>query len=60
MRNIGVSVGDIESDEQTGEEMETPEPEEGMDPMAPETAGPVTSAPGAPAGAAAPAGGLTA
>ena len=60
LRNIGVSVGDIESDEQTGEEMEQPEGEEGMDQMAPEVAGPVTSAPGAPAGGAAPGGGLTA
>jgi len=54
LRNIGVSVGDIESDLETGEELETPpEGEEAM--TAPEVAGPVSSAPGAPvAGAGAP------
>ena len=54
LRNIGVSVGDIETDLETGEELETPpEGEEAM--TAPEVAGPVSSAPGAPvAGAGAP------
>ncbi len=42
LRSIGVSVSDIESDEQTGEEMETP-PEEGAE--GPEVAGPVSAAP---------------
>lgn len=46
LRNIGVSVGDIESDEQTGEEMEEPETPEGEE-IAPEIAGPVQSSPGA-------------
>jgi hypothetical protein len=55
LRSIGVSVGDVEADETTGEEMETP-PEEGAE--GPEVAGPVTTpsatgAPGAAAGAAA-------
>jgi len=56
LRSIGVSVGDIESDEQTGSEMETP-PEEGAE--GPEVAGPVSAAPpgGAPAAPEAPAGG---
>jgi hypothetical protein len=50
LRNIGVSAGDIESDENTAEELENapPEGEEGMTPPGPEVAGPVTSAPGAP------------
>jgi hypothetical protein len=39
LRSIGVSVGDIESDSQTGEDMNTPEPEDGLDGM--EVAGPV-------------------
>ena len=39
LRSIGVSVGDIESDTQTGEDMNTPEPEGGLDGM--EVAGPV-------------------
>jgi hypothetical protein len=39
LRSIGVSVGDIESDAQTGEDMNAPEPEEGLDGM--EVAGPV-------------------
>lgn len=46
LRNIGVSVGDIETDEQTGEEMEEPETPEGEE-MAPDIAGPVQSSPGA-------------
>ena len=41
LRNVGVSVGDIESDEQLGQELENP-PEEGAE--GPEVAGPVTSA----------------
>jgi hypothetical protein len=54
LRNIGVSVGDVEADEQAGEEMSEPEAPEG-DEMAPEVAGPVQSSPGAmpPAGPAA-------
>jgi hypothetical protein len=39
LRSIGVSVGDIESDSQTGEDMNTPEPEDGLDGM--DVAGPV-------------------
>jgi hypothetical protein len=39
LRSIGVSVGDIESDTQTGEDMTAPEPEGGLDGM--EVAGPV-------------------
>jgi hypothetical protein len=39
LRSIGVSVGDIESDTQTGEDMNAPEPEEGLADM--EVAGPV-------------------
>ena len=58
LRNVGVSVGDIESDEQTGEEMNQPEQPEGEE-MAPDVAGPVQSAPGAMPGGAG-AGGLTA
>jgi len=54
LRNIGVSVGDIESDEQAGEEMEAPEAPEGEMPAAPEVAGPVQSAPGAAAPTGAP------
>ena len=52
LRNVGVSVGDIETDEQTGEEMSEPEAPEGEE-MAPEVAGPVQTSPGAmpPAGA---------
>jgi hypothetical protein len=45
LRNVGVSVGGIESDEQTADDLETP-PEEGEE-VAPEVAGPVSSAPGA-------------
>jgi hypothetical protein len=54
LRSIGVNVSDIESDEQTGEEMETP-PEEGAE--GPEVAGPVSASPagGAPAAPEAPA-----
>jgi hypothetical protein len=47
LRSIGVSVSDVETDEKTGEEMETP-PEEGV--PGPEVTGPVTG--GAPGGAA--------
>jgi len=39
LRSIGVSVGDIESDTQTGEDMNAPPPEGGLDGM--EVAGPV-------------------
>jgi hypothetical protein len=39
LRSIGVSVGDIETDTQTGEDMNAPEPEEGLADM--EVAGPV-------------------
>ena len=39
LRSIGVSVGDIESDTQTGEDMNAPELEDGLDGM--EVAGPV-------------------
>lgn len=46
LRNVGVSVGDIETDEQTGEEMNEPEQPEGEE-MAPDVAGPVQSSPGA-------------
>ena len=56
LRNVGVSVGDIESDEQTGEEMNQPEtPEE--TPNETETTGPVQSDPSTlpPAGPSAPA-----
>jgi hypothetical protein len=63
LRNIGVSIGDIESDETTGEELEQGDgemPPEGEMP-ADGIAGPVSSAPGAPApGGAAPPSGLTA
>jgi len=48
LRSIGVSVGDIETDAQTGEDMNTPEPEEGLDDM--EVAGPVGNEAGAMAG----------
>ena len=40
-----MSVGGIETDEQTADDLETP-PEEGEE-VAPEVAGPVSSAPGA-------------
>jgi hypothetical protein len=57
LRSIGVSVGDVEADESTAEEMETP-PEEGSE--SPEVAGPVaspaaTGSPATAAGAATPA-----
>jgi len=39
LRSIGVSVGDIESDTQTGEDMNAPPPKDGLDGM--EVAGPV-------------------
>jgi len=48
LRSIGVSVGDIESDTQTGEDMNTPEPEDGLDGM--EVAGPVGNEAGGMAG----------
>lgn len=51
LRNVGVSVGDIEADEQTADTLETPP--EGEE-MAPDVAGPVSAAPGAPAPPAAP------
>ena len=41
LRSIGVSVGDIETDTQTGEDMNAPEPEGGLDGM--EVAGPVSN-----------------
>ena len=44
LRSIGVSVGDIEADAQTGEDMNAPEPDEGLGDM--EVAGPVGSAGG--------------
>ena len=43
LRNIGVSVGDIQADQQTGEELEAA-PEEGEE-AAPEVAGPTQTAP---------------
>jgi hypothetical protein len=51
LRNIGVSVGDMESDEQTAAEAEEapPEAEAGGAPASPEVVGPVQSAAGAPA-----------
>ena len=52
LRSIGVSVSDVETDEQTGEEMENP-PEEGIE--GPEVAGPVTGGAGVPNAAQAPA-----
>jgi hypothetical protein len=60
LRNIGVSIGGIESDEQTGEELE--QQPEGEEIPGPEVAGPVQSAPGeaVPGAGAAPGGGLTA
>jgi hypothetical protein len=48
LRSIGVSVGDIESDTQTGEDMNTPEPEGDLDNM--EVAGPVGNEAGGMAG----------
>jgi hypothetical protein len=48
LRSIGVSVGDIESDIQTGEDMNAPEPEGGLDGM--EVAGPVGNDAGTMAG----------
>ena len=50
LRNIGVSVGDMESDEQTAAEAEEapPEAEAGGAPASPEVVGPVQSAAGAP------------
>ena len=48
LRSIGVSVGDIESDTQTGEDMNAPEPEGGLDGM--EVAGPVGNDAGTMAG----------
>jgi hypothetical protein len=48
LRSIGVSVGDIESDTQTGDDMNAPEPEGGLDGM--EVAGPVGNDAGTMAG----------
>ena len=48
LRSIGVSVGDIESDAQTGEDMNAPEPEGGLSDL--EVAGPVGNEAGAMAG----------
>jgi hypothetical protein len=59
LRNIGVSIGNIESDEQTADEIEQA-PAEGEAPLGPEVAGPVQSAPGAMPPGGAGAGGLTA
>ena len=57
LRNIGVSTGDIEADEQTGEDLENPPDGEEGEMPADGVTGPVTSAPGAPApGGGAPAG----
>jgi hypothetical protein len=47
LRSIGVSLGDIEMDEKTGEELEAGTEELGAE-VAPEVAGPVQSAPAAP------------
>jgi hypothetical protein len=47
LRNVGVSVGDIEADIDTGEEMANTETPAGTEPAAPDVAGPVQSAPGA-------------
>lgn len=65
LRNIGVSVGDIEADEATGEQLDDAGSDEAMGPEgevpgADSVAPPVSSAPGAPAGGAAPPSGLTA
>jgi hypothetical protein len=51
LRNIGVSIGDMESDEQTAADIEEapPEAEAGGAPASPEVVGPVQSAAGAPA-----------
>jgi hypothetical protein len=43
LRSVGVSVSDIESDEKTGEELESPP--EGEEGLGPEVAGPVSAAP---------------
>jgi len=48
LRSIGVSVGDMESDAQAGEDMNAPEPEDGLDGM--EVAGPVGNEAGGMAG----------
>ena len=54
LRNVGISVGGMESDAETGETMETPP--EGED-LGPDVAGPVADQQGAtPMGAPAPAG----
>jgi hypothetical protein len=42
LRSVGISSGDIQADEQTAEELETP-PEEGMEEPGAEVAGPVQS-----------------
>jgi hypothetical protein len=59
LRNIGVSIGDIESDEQTADDIEQA-PAEGEMAAGPEVAGPVQSAPGAMPLGGAGGGGLTA
>jgi hypothetical protein len=59
LRNIGVSIGDIESDEQTADEIDQA-PAEGEMAAGPEVAGPVQSAPGAMPPGGAGGGGLTA
>jgi hypothetical protein len=59
LRNIGVSIGDIESDEQTADEIDQV-PAEGEMAAGPEVAGPVQSAPGAMPPGGAGGGGLTA
>lgn len=48
LRSVGVSLGDIEMDEKTGEELEAGTEEELNAEVAPEVAGPVQSAPAAP------------
>jgi|APCry1669189369_1035219.scaffolds.fasta_scaffold01245_3 hypothetical protein len=57
LRSIGVSVGDLESDQKTADEMNAP-PEEGLGPE--NVAGPVSAAPAGQAGAAAGAAGAPA
>lgn len=48
LRSIGVSLGDIEIDERTGEELEAGTAETGTEEAGPEVAGPVQSAPAEP------------
>ena len=58
LRNIGVSAGDLEADEQTMDDMEAETPDGDGEMPAPDAGvtGPVSSAPGAAAGAAGPVG----